>query len=459
MKRTLLTILSLLISFYTQAMSELEFVERLQNTHPFFEQLDLSLQIKQVEKQGTVAGQDWVVGVDAKHKNEDTEHISSITSYNDLTTTTLDVSATKKLFDSGSDVTLKHTWKEKNKDINTTRNKFSLDYTYPLLLNKGGINDRLDTDLASIDIQTSLLDKQEQVENFVLEKLKKFVDLAYAQERQLINEQRLRLADQELKLVKNKFAASVVDRVDVLLQEDAYQSAKQQRLQAQQDLLLLRHEIAIILDIDVNKAVAEFDLYKPYKLSGNNLKQYLLLNARVLKITDFNKNTLQRQLKSFKNESQAQLDLSLGLVSEGESVNHSDSLNNQSPTWNIGLGLSYPIGGTKSKSNVEKTQIKLTQLRAKKQEQFLNIHTQATLFKEKTKLLLQMLASNKVQINIAKSRTAEERDRYTNGNGEASFVISAQNNEQNAQLGYAQTAQKYQKSVLEYKATVDQLVQ
>lgn len=109
MKRTLLTILSLLISFYTQAMSELEFVERLQNTHPFFEQLDLSLQIKQVEKQGTVAGQDWVVGVDAKHKNEDTEHISSITSYNDLTTTTLDVSATKKLFDSGSDVTLKHT--------------------------------------------------------------------------------------------------------------------------------------------------------------------------------------------------------------------------------------------------------------------------------------------------------------------------------------------------------------
>jgi len=70
-----------------------------------------------------------------------------------------------------------------------------------------------------------------------------------------------------------------------------------------------------------------------------------------------------------------------------------------------------------------------------------------------------MLASNKVQINIAKSRTAEERDRYTNGNGEASFVISAQNNEQNAQLGYAQTAQKYQKSVLEYKATVDQLVQ
>jgi outer membrane protein TolC len=243
------------------------------------------------------------------------------------------------------------------------------------------------------------------------------------------------------------------------LQEDAYQSAKQQRLQAQQDLLLLRHEIAIILDIDVNKAVAEFDLYKPYKLSGNNLKQYLLLNARVLKITDLNKNTLQRQLKSFKNESQAQLDLSLGLVSEGESVNHSDSLNNQSPTWNIGLGLSYPIGGTKSKSNVEKTQIKLTQLRAKKQEQFLNIHTQATLFKEKTKLLLQMLASNKVQINIAKSRTAEERDRYTNGNGEASFVISAQNNEQNAQLGYAQTAQKYQKSVLEYKATVDQLVQ
>lgn len=166
-----------------------------------------------------------------------------------------------------------------------------MDYSYPLLLNKGGINDRLNTDLATIDIQVNQLDKQEQAENFVLEKLKKFVDLAYAQERRVINEQRLNLANQELTLVKTKFAASVVDKVDVLLQEDAYQNAKQQLLQSEQDLVLLRHEIAIILGMGFDEVIAKFNLYKAYQLSNDNLKEYLSTNSRVLRTTDLNKKT------------------------------------------------------------------------------------------------------------------------------------------------------------------------
>lgn len=96
MKHALLFTLSFLTSFYTQAMNEREFVERLQNIHPFFEQLELSTQIKKIEKQATTAAEDWIIGVDVKHKNEDARHISSIATYNDLTTTSLDVSATKK---------------------------------------------------------------------------------------------------------------------------------------------------------------------------------------------------------------------------------------------------------------------------------------------------------------------------------------------------------------------------
>jgi hypothetical protein len=40
-----------------------------------------------------------------------------------------------------------------------------------------------------------------------------------------------------------------------------------------------------------------------------------------------------------------------------------------------------------------------------------------------------MMRFNQAQIKIAKARTAEEKQRYSNGNGEASFVINAQNNE------------------------------
>jgi len=456
MKRILITIAILFITLNAQAMSEYEFVEQLKNTHPFFGQQALTSQIKQVEKYATTDKEDWIIAIDGDYKNEDASDISSST-YTDLVTTSVDVSATRNMTSSGSEITFKHTWKDKNKDVNTTRNKFSLDYTYPLLRNKDGINDRLDTDVAQIAIEQDALDRAEQEESFILKKLKRFIDLAYAQEKQLINERRLSLANQELNLVKEKFAASVVNKVDVLLQEDAYQRAKQQLLQAQQDLTLLRHEIAITLAIDFDQVVAKVDLFKAYMPKSAHLKKQLLTNSRVLKIIDVKQKTLKRQLLSFKNEFQAKLDLNLGLSSEGENTNYSSSLENQSPTWNIGLGLSYPLGGIKSSSNIKKAQIKLARLKQNKQEQLLELSVQATTLKEKINLLAQMLKSNKKQISIAKERTIEERDRYSNGSGQASFVINAQNNEQNAQLSYVQVATSYQKSVLEYRATLDQL--
>jgi len=453
MKQFFITILILLTGFNAQAISEREFIERLKATHPFFEQQALSSQIKQVEKRLTTANEDWVISINGNYKNENASDISSST-YNKLNTTSADVSATRKIANSGSDITFKHVWKDKNKDVNTTRNRFSLDYTYPLLRNRDGVNDQLDGDVAQIAIEKNTLERLEQEENFILKKLKRFVDLAYAQEQQLINERRLALAGQELNLVKQKFEASVVDKVDVLLQEDAYQRAQQQLLQAQQDLILLRHEIAITLALNFDQVVANTDLYKIYSAK----EVWLLADTRALKITALDQKTLKRQLFSFKNESQAKLDLNLGLASEGENSSYSNSLENQSATWNVGLDWSYPLGGVKSSNNVKKAEIKLARLAQYKREQLLELNVQATILKEKIKLLIQMLKSNKKQISIAKARTVEERGRYANGSGQASFVISAQNNEQNAQLGYAQVATNYQKAVLDFKATIDQLV-
>ena len=453
MKQFFITIVILLTGFNAQAISESEFIERLKATHPFFEQQALSSQIKQVEKRLTTANEDWVISINGNYKNENASDISSST-YNKLNTTSADVSATRKIANSGSDITFKHAWKDKNKDVNTTRNRFSLDYTYPLLRNRDGVNDQLDGDVAQIAIEKNTLERLEQEEDFILKKLKRFVDLAYAQEQQLINERRLALAGQELNLVKQKFEASVVDKVDVLLQEDAYQRAQQQLLQAQQDLILLRHEIAITLALNFDQVVANTDLYKIYSAK----EVWLLADTRALKITALDQKTLKRQLFSFKNESQAKLDLNLGLASEGENSSYSNSLENQSATWNVGLDWSYPLGGVKSSNNVKKAEIKLARLAQYKREQLLELNVQATILKEKIKLLIQMLKSNKKQISIAKARTVEERGRYANGSGQASFVISAQNNEQNAQLGYAQVATNYQKAVLDFKATIDQLV-
>jgi len=422
-----------------QAMTQAEFIQSLKNNHPFFNQQALSTQIKQVEMQATRANEDWLLSVS--------------TTYNKDQKDTVSFSANKAFTDNGSRATLSHTWI--GADISDGKSKFSLDYVYPLLRNNGGINDRLELDVSQVAVVQHNLSRSEQEENFILKKLKRFVDLNYAQEQQLIHERRLSFAKQELVLVRKKFIASVVDKVDVLLQEDAYQKAKQQLLQAQQDLVVLRHEIAITLDVDFDQITSKTNIYQPYKINNQYNKKQLLGKARVLKITDLDLKILKRQLASFKNESKAQLDLNLGLVSEGEDTSYSNALSSQSTSWNIGLGLSYPLGGIKSSSNITKVQIKIKRLMQYKKEQTLDLSIAITTLREKITLLSELLKSNQKQIMIAKDRTTEEKSQYANGNGKASFVISAQNNEQNAQLGYAQVATNYQKAVLEYKATLD----
>jgi len=446
----------LFFAFNAQAITEQAFVERLKSVHPFFKQQVTSSAIKKVEKQATTANEDWIIAVDSTYQSEANTKNTSAT--NDrLNTTSIGISTTKKYTDTGSNLTIKHTWADKNKDIDAVSNQFSIDYTYPLLRNKAGINDRLNFDVAQIAIAKNNLERLEAEENFILKQLTRFVALAYAQQQQLINEHRLALAKKELTLVTEKYNASVVEKVDVLLQKDAYQKAKQQLLQAQQELTLLRHEIAITLGIDFEKIVAEIDLYKTYQPKIIALQNYLTQNSRVLKTNDLAKTTLKRQLRSFKNQSKSQLDLNLGLSSAGEDNHYSNSLSNQDTTWKVGLGFSYPLGGTQSTSNIQKANMQLLNLAQSKQQQLLELYIQAETLKEKIQLLKEILDSNKVQIDIAKARTKEEKQRYINGNGQASFVINAQNNEQIVQLNYVKTAKDYQQAVLEFKASIDQL--
>ena len=121
--------------------------------------------------------------------------------------------------------------------------------------------------------------------------------------------------------------------------------------------------------------------------------------------------------------------------------------------------MSYPIGGVKNKTDVEKTQVKLSRKKQEKQEKLISLYTNTATLKEKIELLWDILNSNKIRIDIAKSRAQEEVERYNKGNTESNFVISAQNNAQDAHLNYAKAARDYQKAVIDFKAATDQLWQ
>ncbi|MBE8190504.1 MAG: TolC family protein [Candidatus Thioglobus sp.] len=247
MKFLLITVL--FFSANISALTQYEFVQRLKSTHPFFKQQALIGQIRQIEKQASSANEDWILAANSDLQND-----------NSTRTNTIKFSARKKIVSLGSELIFAKTLSKKNQN-SERRNQFSVDYSHPLLRNSNGVNDRLDGDIAQISIDKNRLQRAEAEEDFILQNLQRLVNLAYAQERQRINAQRLTLAGQELDLVRQKFNASVVDKVDVLSQQDAYQSAEQQLFLAQQDLLSLQSEVAIILNIEPDFAIAEIDIY------------------------------------------------------------------------------------------------------------------------------------------------------------------------------------------------------
>jgi outer membrane protein TolC len=317
---------------------------------------------------------------------------------------------------------------------------------------------RMDADIASIDVLIDRIDKKEKRESFLLEKLKKFVDLAYAQEQKSINEQHLILAAENLELTKKKYEASIVDRVDVLLQEESFIKSKQQLLQSEQDLILLQHEIAVLLDLEKTEFTAEFDLFEQHSTTIVDLKGYIFGNSRVGKIADLNEQILRRQQLSLNNKLRPELDFNLGFSSESNGTTYLNVLQGFNPAITLGLDLKYPLGNTKSISSVAKNQVSIDRLEQQKQDQLLSIYLQAKVLREKITLLSEMMDSNRAQIDISKERTSQEKYRYANSQGQASLIISSQNNEQSALLSLAKTAKNYQKTVLDYMAAVDKLL-
>jgi len=430
MNKTLSLSIALLFSANAAAITQSEFAKRLQEVHPFFTQQGFDQQTSKLDYIATTANQDWVL----------TGSVDSINSLNTQSSSST-IGATHNLVDTGADITISNVWSD-----GVATDKLSVSYTHPLLKGIGGVNDQLKGDLSIIKIDINNLKRAQNAEQFILSQLFKLVDLSFAQQQITLTTQRLELSQQELTLVKEKFTQSVVDQVDVFLQEDAYQRVLQKQFQAEQELDLLKEELSVLLKIPSMQIKSDFNLYTLYQSNLGNLQDYLRQDTTEMKISQLERTLLQRQLLSDKNNTQAQLNLELS------------ASNSNDNDWRVGLGLSYPLGDTKAKSALEKTQIGLSKAKENSKEQLINLTIKASVLNKKLMHLVKLLGTYQARIKIAQSRALAEKKRYELGNSPISFVISAQNNVHDVNLAYAQVAANYQKSVLEFKAVVDQLL-
>ena len=446
----------LFLSTNVIAITAEEFSAKLMQTHPFFLQLSLSEKVSLVDQKIARTYTDWNIQMGANESFTAGDDISSRL-YKNLYTTSYEVSALRKIPNSGANLNLKHSWNRNDKDntvLNT--NVFSLDYVKPLLQNKNGLNDRLAVDVADIDLLAKQVNLLEQAESFLAVNLTKLVDLALKQELEKLNQFQLELSKQQLDLAEEKYSNSLIDKSSLLQEKDTYVKANQQWLQSSRELNILRLELASLIDVKESEMVVEFDLFKEQSIVRVE-PDVFVKNSRLIQKFYFDKNKLQRQLETFENKTMPKVDLTMGVATQAEDKKYFSSFGNRDFSWNIGVDVSYPLGVRKESLDVERAEISIAQLDAQRRETEINSKQQISYLLAQIDLLAELVEISLEQGELANEKVIEEKTKYDNARGQKSLLIAAQKNANLARLTNIQTAASYQKIIIDYQAAVDQL--
>ena len=446
----------LFLSTNVIAITAEEFSAKLMQTHPYFLQLSLSEKVSLVDQKIARTYTDWNIQMGANESFSAGDDISSRL-YKDLYTTSYEVSAHRKIANSGANLNLKHSWSRNDKDstvLNT--NVFSLDYVKPLLQNQNGLNDRLAVDIADIDLLAKQVSLLEQAESFLASKLTKLVDLALKQELEQLYMFQLELSKQQLDLAEEKFSNSLIDKSSLLQEKDTYVKANQQWLQSSRELNILRQELASLINVKESEMVVEFDLFKEQSIMRVEPAVFVK-NSRSMQKFDFDKSKLQRRLETYENKTMPSVNLNMGIASQAEDDKYFSSFGNRDFSWNIGVDVSYPLGVRKESLDVERTEISIAQLDAQRRETEINLEQQISYLLAQIDLLAELVDISLEQGELANEKVIEEKTKYDNARGQKSLLIAAQKNANLARLSNVQTAASYQKIIIDYRAATDQL--
>ena len=446
----------LFLSTNVIAITAEEFSAKLMQTHPYFLQLSLSEKVSLVDQKIARTYADWNIQMGVNESFSAGDDISSRL-YKDLYTTSYEVSAHRKIANSGANLNLKHSWSRNDKDstvLNT--NVFSLDYVKPLLQNQNGLNDRLAVDIADIDLLAKQVSLLEQAESFLASKLTKLVDLALKQELEQLYMFQLELSKQQLDLAEEKFSNSLIDKSSLLQEKDTYVKANQQWLQSSRELNILRQELASLINVKESEMVVEFDLFKEQSIMRVEPAVFVK-NSRSMQKFDFDKSKLQRRLETYENKTMPSVNLNMGIASQAEDDKYFSSFGNRDFSWNIGVDVSYPLGVRKESLDVERTEISIAQLDAQRRETEINLEQQISYLLAQIDLLAELVDISLEQGELANEKVIEEKTKYDNARGQKSLLIAAQKNANLARLSNVQTAASYQKIIIDYRVATDQL--
>jgi outer membrane protein TolC len=332
-------------------------------------------------------------------------------------------------------------------------------YSQPLWQNWGGDLDRLEYELAEFSVELTTLRALENQERFLLNVGIGYLDWALYLQQSAIISARLDLAEEELTQVRRRREMNLVEEVDVLRAVDAVHSALEAVVRIDARYRSKQAELAEISQRDdLYRLAPKYDLYEMTELPDAEwAATQMRERSRILRALDVAKEQLERQLAAARSIHDPDLSLDMGYGIRQEDDRFLDALAVSEPDAFVALNLRLPLGRRQAKSDIQKLELLILQVEDEARE--IEIQLESTLRSLLIEIdrLAEVLDLDRQRIESARQKAAEELRLYSQGRGQLTFLISARDDVQRAELNLSQNAAVYQKLLLQYRELMDKL--
>jgi len=447
-----------------ETLSIKNFLEQVQQNHPFFKKESLNPEILKTQQKALLGGEDWRVNATTSLTHEETG-ISNAFTPEKANYANLETSLSRLYWKTGGQMSLGYSLTRSSQDfsqgnIKSYQNYVNLQYVHPLMKNINGILSRLNYELEDYNVQNAEILSLEAKENFLAELADKYLDWILQTELLRINNKRLSISETEYKRTKRKRSNNLVPKVDVIRSKHAVLRTKQSLQKVKADLASILADLSVLSqNQNLLNLTPEYQIYDIKTLpSKTKVNQSIANNSRLVNSFQLRLDQIDNQLRGLHNDKKPELDLIVGAGLLGNDSGFGDAASINNPQYSVALNFSYPLGNRNAKANIDQSHLQKMQLEEGKNDLILTLQAAAAAILERLSQLEKSLELDKAQIESSKLKTREELKRYNQGRSELTFVLQSQDQEQQAEISYAITAITYHKIYLRYRALMDELL-
>ncbi len=452
-----------------QMLTLVQFLEHLEQTHPLFEREQLNAKIAKQQQKSLTGAEDWTVssGVNVSHMS----YSPAAMGLESSSGLSLGCNVSRHLWSTGGNLSAGINLAASALDYSSGDiyasipganydNSISLSYTQPLLKNWKGVLSRLEYDLKAVEINLEEVQALENQEDFLSSSALSFLDWVFYITKMQIVQERFQLSMESLDEIQQKRARNLVDEVDVIRSKNSVSLSQQDRVNVQLNLSSLVEQLAILAqDTELADKSPQYNLYEIHKLPElKEVVEDFQQNSRLLGQLKLSLKQLEIARKGNEESIKPDLSLTARVGTKQSDDSFGNALIMDKPEAILGLTYTFPLKNTQAQADLMAIDLQIDQLNAQTRE--LEI-TQISMLSNICIQLEQMeeiLKLNRLQIDLARQKTAEEQTTYNRGRGDLTYVIQSQDEEGGAKLTYALNALTYQKLYIQYLALTDQLL-